>query len=381
MAHLSGLLLIDCPASALNNAGKFMEMERPNRYDNWTAIKKLRTKEGVFPYVSGQAFRSWLRESLKSVDGWTSSPVFREEKVAYTDADPISYAEDDLFGYMRAPGATGTAEVKATRQRWKEQGLSDQQARKEGQKEKFAALTRMSPFKVSTLISLGPLNSPSIGYDYGNMARTEDPEYPNPVPYEHEFYRTTLVGLLSVDLCMLGRFYHVERTGYRHLDAVRKQLAEEKRLEPYDNGRAYELPPKQRKERLAQLLKGLARITGGAKLSLHYTDVSPRLLMLAVAKGGNHLFGTAVGADRQGLPRINTKALKQVAAVYKDSLLSAFHVGLVEGYLDDQREALVQAVKEIRGLDGEAEVDIPHPVEAIDDLLTELEDKTGEWLA
>jgi CRISPR-associated protein Cst2 len=381
MAHLSGLLLIDCPASALNNAGQFMEMEQRNRYDNWAAIKKIRTKEGIFPYVSGQAFRSWLRESLKSVDGWTPSPVFREEKVAYSDADPISYAEDDLFGYMRAPGATGAAEVKATRQRWKEQGLSDQQARKEGEREKFAALTRMSPFKVSTLISLGPLNSSSIGYDYGNMARTEDPEYPNPVPYEHEFYRTTLVGLLSVDLRMLGRFYHVERTGYRHLDAVRKQLAEEKSLQPYDSGRAYELPLQQRKERLKQLLSGLAQITGGAKLSLHYTDVSPRLLMLAVAKGGNHLFGTAVSADKQGLPRINTKALKQVATVYKDSLFSAFHLGLVEGYLDDQRLALAQTVKEIRGLDGEAELDIPHPVEAINNLLTELEDKAEDWLA
>jgi CRISPR-associated protein Cst2 len=381
MAHLSGLLLIDCPASALNNAGQFIEMERPNRYENWTAIKKMRTKEGIFPYVSGQAFRSWLRESLKSVDGWTSSPVFREEKIAYTDADPITYAEDDLFGYMRAPGATGTEKVKATRQRWKEQGLSDQQARKEGEKEKFAALTRISPFKVSTLISLSPLNSASVGYDYGNMARTEDPEYPNPVPYEHEFYRTTLMGLLSVDLRMLGRFYHIERTGYRHLDVGRKKLAEEKGLRPYDNGRAFDLGLPERKKRLAQLLNGLAQITGGAKLSLHYTDVSPRLLMLAVAKGGNHLFGTAVGANKQGLPNINTKALKQIATVYKESLLSGFHVGLVEGYLDEQRAALAETLKEISGAVGEKEHEIPHPIQAINNLLTELEARAEDWLA
>lgn len=376
MAYLSGLFLVDCPASALNNAGQFMEMERQSRYNNWAAIKKVRTKEGVFPYVSAQAFRSWLRESLRSIQGWTASPTFREESIAYTDANPVLYAEDDLFGYMRAPGG-GKEAVKELKEKWAQKGLTDQELRKD----KFAALTRMSPFKVSTLISIAPLNSSAIGYDYGNMARSEEPEYPNPVPFEHEFYRTTLVGLFSIDLRLLGRFYRVDRTGYKHLDSVREKLAQEKGLMTYDNGRAYELTLAQRKERLAQLLRGLAQITGGAKLALHYTDVSPRLLMLAVGKGGNHLFGTAVGANKQGLPTVNTEALKQMAKVYKDFLLSKFHVGLVQGYLDEQRAALAEALKEIQEPDGEVQLTIPHPVEAINDLLVELEKRAGEWLA
>ena len=93
MAHISGLLLIDCPASALNNAGKSIQLERPDLInDNWTAIKKIRTAQGVFPYVSAQAFRYWLRDTLTANPEWTPSPVFREDKVAYTDADPIRYA-------------------------------------------------------------------------------------------------------------------------------------------------------------------------------------------------------------------------------------------------------------------------------------------------
>jgi CRISPR-associated protein Cst2 len=380
MAHLSGLLLIDCPASALNNAGQFMEMEKASKYDNWVAIKKIRTREGVFPYVSGQAFRSWLRESLKSVGGWKPSPVFRAEKVAYTDADPISYAEDDAFGYMRAPESSGAEEIKATRKKWAEKGLGDQETRKKNGRDKFIALTRISPLKVSALVSVAPLPSSAVGYDYGNMARTEDPEYPDPVPHEHEFYRTALVGLFSVDLRMLGRFYHVDRTGYRHLDSVRTELAEKEGLEPFDNGRAYQLGEDKRKARLRQLLQGLAQITGGAKLAIHYTDVTPRLLMMAVAKGGNHLFGTAVGADNKGLPKVNAEALKQVAQVYKGSLLSDFHIGLAQGYLDDQRSALAEVLKQIRGADGEAKLEIPHPVEAIQGLLGELDKRASEWL-
>lgn len=373
MAHLSGLLLVDCPASALNNAGQFIEMEKPNRYENWTAIKKIRTKEGIFPYVSAQAFRSWLRESLKSVEGWTASPTFREEKIAYTDANPILYAEDDLFGYMRAPGG-GKEGVKGLKEKWAKKGLTDQEVKKD----KFSTLTRISPFKTSTLISIAGLHPSFIGYDYGNMARTDEPEYPNPVPFEHEFYRTTFVGLFSIDLRMLGRFYHVERTGYKHLDAVRAKLAEENGCNVYDNGRAYELPLEQRKNRLKQLLTGLSQIAGGAKLALHYTDVSPRLLMMAVSKGGNHLFGTAISATDKGLPKVNTAALKQVADVYKDSLKSKFHVGLVEGYLDDQRPSLVETVDQINKSKSNA---LPHPVQAVEQLLAELDQKSPEWLA
>jgi CRISPR-associated protein Cst2 len=371
MAYLSGLLLVDCPASALNNAGT----DRTARTGNVVSVKKITTKAGTFPYVSAQAFRFWLRESLTAIEGWTPSPTFREEDIAYTDADPISYAEDDVFGYMRAPGGSGKEAVEAKRKAWKDRGLSDQETRKDSQgKEKFAAMTRSSPFRVSTLIAIAPSEPVS---DFGVMSRHEG----DPVIHQHEIYRTTLVGLFSLDLAMLGRFYHVDRTGYKHLDSVRKKLAEDKGLKAYNNGRAFELPIEQRQQRLGQVLKGLGRISGGAKLALNYTDVSPRLLMLAVAKGGNHLFGTAVAADHRGLPRINTDALKQVATVYKASLLSAFQIGLVQGYLDEQRPTLAQALKEINGANGNVELSIPHPVEAINSLIGELDRKPEQWLA
>lgn len=372
MAHLSGLILIDCPASALNNAGQQLEMvNRERRYDNWSTIKWLSTRQGYFPYVSAQAFRYWMRETLKDIPGWTASPTFREEKIAYTDANPILYAEDDLFGYMRAPGG-GKEATKALKEKWTEKSLSEQEI---GKGDKFVALTRNSPFKVSTLISIAPLKQNEIGFDYGTMARTDDPEYPNPVPYVHEFYRTTLMGLISVDLRMLGRFYFVERTGYRHLDSVRKQLAEERGLKLYDNGRAYELDADTRKQRITQLLQGLARISGGAKQAMHYTDVSPKFLLLGVAKGGNHLFGTAVGPDKKtNMPVINTAALAEIATVFKDDLLSGFYAGMAQGYLDEQRPELQKHI------DGIPNSLLAHPVEAIRRVIADLDKRASEWL-
>lgn len=361
MAHLSGAFLIDCPASALNNFGSQVPMTQPERrYDNWSTVKYVRSREGILPYVSAQAFRYWLRDTLKGVVGWTPAPIFREEKIAYTDANPIAFAEDDLFGYMRAPGSS-----KEVEKEWAEKGLTGQ----EKDKKSFVTLTRVSPFKVSTLISIAPLRE--LGFDYGTMSRGEG----DPVPHVHEFYRTTLVGLFSIDLRLMGRFYHIDRTGYRHLDEVRKKLAQEKGLQDYDNGSAFELDLETRTTRLKQLLEGMARITGGAKQALHYTDVAPKLLFMGVAKGGNHLFGTSLGAEKDGTPKINDHALSEVAQVFKHDLLSGFYAGLTKGYLDEQRGGLEKIISEV------PHSFLGHPVEAIRKLSVDLDENAASWLA
>ncbi|KAF0194298.1 MAG: DevR family CRISPR-associated autoregulator [Bacillota bacterium] len=364
MAHLSGLLLIDCPASALNNAGAVEDA----RTDNTVAVKRISSKAGVFPYVSAQAFRYWLRSILSKMDGWTSSPVFREGKIAYTDANPIQYAEDDVFGYMRAP--SGSAEAKKLRE---EQGIDNKATAMQDK----VTLTRQSPLKVSTLVSIAPLRE--VTTDFGVMARQEG----NAVPFEHEFYRTTLSGLYSMDLAMLGRFYSVNRSGFKHLDEVRLKQAIELKLAPFDDGRAYELPLAERKNRLSKVLLALGELTGGAKLAMHYTDVAPKLLIMAVTKGGNHIFSTAVGADAKGLPLIKHDAIKEIARVYKDEIISGMYVGLPQGYLDEQRAELSATLNEIsKGAEYNNRCTfLGHPREAIKKLLADLETEASVWLA
>src|SRR5215207_7977142 len=127
-------------------------------------------------------------------------------------------------------------------------------------------ITRVSPFKVSTLVSLGPVN---LTEDFGTMSRHDG----DPVPHEHQFYRTTLKGLFSLDLGRAGTFTYQNRTGYRNLDDVRRTLASDEGLEHLEREKAYRLPPDQRLARVTALLRGLAVLDGGAKQALHYTDV------------------------------------------------------------------------------------------------------------
>ncbi len=330
MAHLNGLMLIDAPASALNNAGSVPG----ERTDHKVAVKFIRARSGAYPYVSAQSFRYWLRSTLEQAGlNWQPAPIYRESKVAYTDGNPILYWDDDLFGYMRAP----SRRVEAVEAREADASQADLTT-------VDGTITRVSPFKVSTLVSLGPVTPTE---DFGVMSRHDG----DPVPHEHQFYRTTLKGLFGLDLRSAGTFWHRAKSGYRNLDEYRKNQAEERNLEEFDNGRAYRLPKAQRIERIRTLLQGMALLDGGAKQTLHYTNVAPSFAICAVTKGGNNPFGHVVRPDSRGEPQLNVEALDEVMDVFSDQLLSPLYVGWVKGFMDGQRQAVVSNLRRRNGHD------------------------------
>ncbi|MCS6907437.1 MAG: type I-B CRISPR-associated protein Cas7/Cst2/DevR [Anaerolineales bacterium] len=353
MAFVTGLFLIDAPASALNNLGSIPG----ERTDNTTGVKVIRAKDGYYPYVSAQAFRYWLRTTLEKAGiGWKAAPVYREEKVAYTDSNPIKYWDDDLFGYMRAQSTRASARAarEADTSRMAETPTTD-------------TVTRVSPFRVSTLVSLAPV---SLTQDFGVMARQEG----DPVPFEHQFYRTTLKGLFSLNLAACGTFTYVQKTGYRNLDEERKKQAAEAGLEHLEDQKCYRLSKEERIQRISALFEGLTLLEGGAKLALHYTDVSPVIVFMAVTKGGNHIFNHIVSADAKGQPRVNHEAFEQVMDVFKDEILSPVYVGWTKGYLDEERARFEEFSRAYSG-----RVTIHHPRLAFREFIQDLQQQ-GSWL-
>ena len=361
MAFATGLMLIDAPASALNNLGSIPGA----RTDNTVGVKMIRTQQGAYPYVSAQSFRYWLRTTLETHDlGWTRAPIYREEKVAYTDANPIEYWDDDLFGYMRAPSKRASA---------KEKREADESRANET--ETTDTVTRVSPFRVSTLVSIAPTR---VVDDFGTMSRHDG----DPVPHEHQFYRATLKGLLSLDLHAAGTFSYRQKTGYRNLDDVRIELAKGQNLEHLENESAYRLSYESRVQRISTLLGGLAHLEGGAKQSLHYTDVSPALVIWAVTKGGNHIFGHVVGASQRGEPELKIDALTEALTVFKDDILSDIYVGWVKGYLDDERAKFSEALNEETDLAAcGAKITVSHPRDAFKGFVEDLQkSENANWL-
>lgn len=332
MAFLNGILFIDASGSALNNAGRDAEATT----DNAVATKAIRVaRQGYYPYVSAQAFRYWLRTTLAAGAEagelhWVQSPIFREQKVAYTDGNPLRYWEDDLFGYMRAPSKRTDAAA----------ARKGDATRVERETPTTGEITRASPFRVSPLISIAPVTPTR---DFGTMSRHDG----DPVPHEHQFYRAILKGLFSLNLGAVGTFSYAQRSGYRNLDDNRIAQAVEAGLEHGEREKSYRLPVDQRARRVAALLRGLALVSGGAKQAIHYTDVTPTIILAAVFKGGNDPLQYVVGAGPDGQPRVHADALREMIRVWGDQILSPLYVGWVRGFHDDQRAALEKELADL----------------------------------
>lgn len=355
MAFITGSIVLDAPASALNNAGA----DTGARTDNTIAVKKIRVPgSGEHAYVSAQAMRYWWRTTVETAGvPWKPSPVSREGKIAYTDADPLKWWDDDLLGYMRAPSkkadkGSGAAEASPL--------------------EKDREITRVSPLRVSTFVSLGPS---VVTSDFGTMTRQQG----DPVPHEHEFYRANLLGLISLDLTAAGTFFDGERTGFRNLDNYRREDAKKVgAVEVTVRGqKALRLPLVERRSRVAALISGLAHLNGGAKQTIHYTDLTPAVIMLAVTRHGNNPFYRMLTASRTYTMQFHKEAFTELMEVYKEDFLSPVYVGWAQGFLDDQRARLEETITELGLAD---KVRIAHPVRQIEAIVEQLgAEANGDW--
>ena len=124
--------------------------------------------------------------------------------------------------------------------------------------------------------------------------------------------------------------------------------------------------------RISALFEGMSQLEGGAKQALHYTDVAPALVIMAVTKGGNHIFGHVVGANSKGLPVINQDAFQEALTVFEKEILSTVYVGWVKGYLDEERAKFEEFAKDKK-------IQISHPREAYQ-MLIEAFKKNEAWL-
>lgn len=159
----------------------------------------------------------------------------------------------------------------------------------------------------------------------------------DPVPYERQFYSTILQGVFSLDLTALGRFQKSNRTGFQNISEEGLKLAEDAGAIVEDGLAVISLD--ERKKRAKDTVSVLPHLSGGANQTLHLTDVTPKLVVLTVLRGGNHLFMN-IAKDERGNARINTDALKEVSKAYADRLETDVFIGRRSGFLDEQADEL-----------------------------------------
>lgn len=296
MTYLTGKIALDVTAGAPNNG----------RGDNNVGVvKKLWVGRDAYPYVSAQAFRRWVRDSLPA--GEPRSTVTREgqgkKQQAYTSGRPDLYLDDDLFGYMVA--------VKG---------------------ENFQRDTVLA---TGTLVSVAPRRPEQ---DFGTMSRGF-PADAHPVIHEHELYTAELAGDILLDLPRVGTFEQ-EGGGLRRAlraDAAAEAMAAGAQQTRFRDIASVQLPLPERRRRVAVLLRTLSEVRGGAQRALHYGDRSPAFVLLAPLKGGNNPF-TRVLHVKDHKVRFNEDAFAEELRAWAGELDGPVLIGWSPGFLGDQRD-------------------------------------------
>lgn len=308
MAYLAGKIVLAVTAGAPNNGRGEATTGR---------VKKTQIRQQPYPYVSAQAFRRWLRETMIEL-GSVPSPTERVGKKegkaqkATTMADPVRYADDDLFGYLKATAKADDA----------------------------ATTLRDSPFMVGTLLAVEPARPTE---DFGVMSRGID----QPVLHAHEFYTADLAAPFLLDLPRIGTFTLPGERGagkanYLTTDAATRAataINAGAEVMTFRGQTAVRLPLEIRRDRAALLLEALAELAGGAKKGLHYGDRTPTLLMMLPMAGGvNPLEFTLGGAEDGSGLQTRADALRAELRAWDGQWEAPVRVGWRPGFKDLNRK-------------------------------------------
>lgn len=322
-------VLIDVDGASLNNWGK--DSTNSQGTDNATAVKKVYKNGRWYAIVAGQAWRYWWRESL-GLNEWSLSPITRDKKVAFTDANPLEYADDDVFGYMRA-----------SKDDEKDENGEIVKDKKGNAKQIDVSVTRVSPLKNSILTSVTPIK---LINEFSTMARQDG----DAVPYEKQSYSTVLKGMFSLDLDQVGTFTKINRSGYKNItDTTYKAILENGGSEVQDlinpNIQRARLNTEIRQQRAKETLIALKTIAGGAKRTTNYASVKPDFIVLAVLKGGNNIFDN-IAVEEDGRAILSLKALEEAIRDNKEYFRSDVFIGKAIGFMDE----VVIKEQEIEGI-------------------------------
>jgi len=338
--YITGVMVIHAEGGFLNGAGLGTGEDRNK------SIVKTYWRNKHIPYVSSQAWRRWLRNTLIEETGYPQSEV---EAVAWNkegntskvagQLDPITYVEDDVFGYMFAKSKPRKKEEKEEKEDQMKRRLPEVQ------------LVRTSPFKSSILRGVADLVH--LAEDEGYVHLKND----TPLPYTTQFYSGELTALFGLEVFRIGVFekkgkiseeldpylvkeHKTELENLTHPIYAKGTLVKRNNLHEYQNTVT------------GNVLKAIARLRGGSKLTQFGVDVSPRLLIMAGIKTGNLLFDDLL-VSVEGKPALNIEALKEIVSDYSEYFTTPIHIGLRAGYLSNEAEikalSLIKSVQIIHG--------------------------------
>jgi CRISPR-associated protein Cst2 len=303
--------------------------------ENVTPLKKIETPDNRrHPYISGQALRRYLRDTMADIvefdDSGKALYQFSPEEPGPDPKSPILtagrpdlYIDDDLFGFMRAVKGRG----KTSR--------------------------RESPLRVSAGFGLFPYAG---DLDLGTRTAlkvTHDPEAGGAV-FETEVTNNVFRTTWLLELDRIGRwlaFENAESNPKEWGKAEGSTLPVEVTEITLPKQKSFEgqLSLEERRKRAQALLRAVKYLYGGARQARLFIELVPQMLIYARVTKKIALFLNTLQVNPiNGQYELTTAPLEEVLKDYAGDI-RALIVGLRDGFLINGRDALLTSIKDALG--------------------------------
>lgn len=325
LKYIAGTFLIQANDAFLNGgsaggAGEDQNLVMPKSM--WANGKQV-------PYVSSQAWKHWLRDTLIQETGWKAS-ILRAvkwntkgntSKIAGM-LNPVDYPEDDIFGYMFT--------LKKERGEKAADELTDEQ--KTIVKDlPTVQLVRPAIFLASLLSAIQTKATISKDEAYVHLK-----DQSTPLPYTTGFYNADLNSIFGMDIARLGVFNN-ETAPEIDPRLAESGLSNGKLEQPDADHAIYQKADLEnyRKDVICQLFNALVHLQGGAKMAQFGVDVTPKVIVAAGLNIKTPIFSNlfAMGQDK---PILHVGLLKELMNDYAGRIQTPVFIGLRKDYLENE---------------------------------------------
>jgi len=255
---------------------------------NLIVLKRVQDSKGdYYVYVSGQALRYYLKETMNQLGMPLTTLNKSGEYIieAENKDDDKRYKEIlknhpdlDLLGFMEAKSGSGKM-----------------------------ALRRWSPVKVSPLISVYPwkgdsdmLTRKKEGQEGGDLVKVEINTF--------NFMKGTIV----IDMDMVGST--VDELSYNIKGVI---------------------PKDDKAERIEYFIDAIKNLDGGAKKARLLDDLTPKFVIITKQKAGTPIFLNALDVDAEGNLKIDL--IKEILDEFED-IIEDYYIGLRSGIFENEDE-------------------------------------------
>lgn len=294
---LNGAYAIEVIAGKLNLSSKDVETKK-SLHDSATFVKKINGR-GV---ISAPCQKYNIKRFMGDIKGQRISTKTKTEKTIVIPAQPATYVDEDIFGFMRASSITISKED-YEKLSPEEQGLFTSE-KKDKYKQNITK-KRRSRFQLSPMINISNSN---ITNEWNICSTSSDS-----MPYNSEIYSGMFAGLSNLNITDVSEF-KISDISSEFRDYALSEGIEESDID---------LSIDEKYNRIEAAIKGLQYLAIEGNQNNHLTDTGLKVVVLGEYCWGNNVFQ---GCFNQS--GIDIEALKETLEENDEFRTSDIYIGV-----------------------------------------------------